>query len=127
MHAVRSGRWKEWHRKPRAVDASNRRRTLTSVPRPLVQQRLETGKCQRAANSRTKDRHCTSAGEVLVVDDVRDNGIVSSDRGTAVHIVLQRSWSTGFDGRSNGESVLLLDCAVALQPTDIGLGTARWR
>jgi hypothetical protein len=24
-----------------------------------------------------------------VVDDVRDNGIVSSDRGTAVHIVLQ--------------------------------------
>jgi hypothetical protein len=54
-----------------------------------VQQRLETGQCQRAANSRTKDRHCTSAGEVSVVDDVRDNGIVSSDRGTAVHIVLQ--------------------------------------
>jgi hypothetical protein len=38
-----------------------------------------------------------------MVDDVRDNSIVSSDRGTAVHIVLQRSLSTGFDGRSNGE------------------------
>ena len=77
--------------KPRAVDASNRRKTLTSVPRPLVQQRLETGQCQRASTSRTKDRHCTSAGEVSVVDDVPDNGIVSSDRGTAVHIALQRS------------------------------------
>src|SRR5438876_661473 len=120
MHAVPSGRWKEWHRKPRAVDASNRRRPLTSVPRPLAQQKLESGECRRAANRRTKDRHCTSAGEVLMVDDVRDNSIVSSDRGTALHIVLQRSRSTGFDGRSNGESVPLLECACALQPTDIG-------
>ncbi len=38
------------------------------------------------------------AGEVSVVDDVRNNGIVSSDRGTAVHIVLQRSRSTGSMG-----------------------------
>ena len=42
-------------------------------------------------NSSEKHRHCTSAGEVLEVDDVRDNGIVSSDGGTAAHIVLQRS------------------------------------
>src|SRR6266404_454007 len=33
----------------------------------------------------------------------------------------------GFDGRSNGESVPLPECAFALQPTDNGLGTVRWR
>src|ERR1700674_1042514 len=52
-HSARFGR-------PRAADASSRRRTPTSVPRPLVQQSLESGQCQRAANSQTKDRHCTS-------------------------------------------------------------------
>src|SRR5580704_13650124 len=62
-----------------------------------------------------------------MVDDVRDNSIVSSDRGTAVHIVLQRSLSTGFDGRSNAERVPLPECAFALQPTDNGLGTVPWR